>query len=210
MTEMLTIAMAQLNQRVGDLKANADAMLEWRAKARQADLILFPEQQLIGYPAEDLVLKPAFQQAAAQELDRLAAATADGGPAMLVGSILKETDGLYNIVALLDGGKIVAIRKKHELPNYGTFDEKRIFTQGPLPEPVVFRGVKLGLPICEDGWFPAVCSHLKAQGAELLLSVNGSPYEIDKDDRRLAQVFAARVTENGLPLALSQPNRRAG
>ncbi|MBK8375650.1 NAD+ synthase [Sphingorhabdus sp.] len=200
MTEMLTIAMAQLNQRVGDLKANADAMLEWRAKAGQADLILFPEQQLIGYPAEDLVLKPAFQQAAAQELDRLAAATADGGPAMLVGSILKEADGLYNIVALLDGGKIVAIRKKHELPNYGTFDEKRIFTQGPLPEPVVFRGVKLGLPICEDGWFPAVCSHLKAQGAELLLSVNGSPYEIDKDDRRLAQVFAARVTENGLPL----------
>ena len=200
MTEMLTIAMAQLNQRVGDLKANADAMLEWRAKAGQADLILFPEQQLIGYPAEDLVLKPAFQQAAAQELDRLASATADGGPAMLVGSILKEADGLYNIVALLDGGKIVAIRKKHELPNYGTFDEKRIFTQGPLPEPVVFRGVKLGLPICEDGWFPAVCSHLKAQGAELLLSVNGSPYEIDKDDRRLAQVFAARVTENGLPL----------
>ncbi|MBL0022607.1 MAG: NAD+ synthase [Sphingomonadales bacterium] len=200
MTEMLTIAMAQLNQRVGDLKANADAMLEWRAKAGQADLILFPEQQLIGYPAEDLVLKPAFQQAAAQELDRLAAATADGGPAMLVGSILKEADGLYNIVALLDGGKSVAIRKKHELPNYGTFDEKRIFTQGPLPEPVVFRGVKLGLPICEDGWFPAVCSHLKAQGAELLLSVNGSPYEIDKDDRRLAQVFAARVTENGLPL----------
>ncbi len=203
MTETLTIAIAQLSQRVGDLVGNADTMLAWRAKAMEAgavDLVLFPEQQLIGYPAEDLVLKPAFQQAAAQELERLAAATADGGPAMLVGSILMDEGGLYNIVALLDGGRITAIRKKHELPNYGTFDEKRIFAQGPLPEPVEFRGVKLGLPICEDGWLPTVCTHLKQRGAELLISVNGSPYEIDKDDRRLEQVFAARVKETGLPI----------
>ena len=130
----------------------------------------------------------------------MAAATADGGPAILVGSILKEEDGLYNIVALLDGGRIAAIRKKHELPNYGTFDEKRIFAPGPLPEPVQFRGVKLGLPICEDGWLPTVCTHLKQCGAELLISVNGSPYEIDKDDRRLEQVFAARVNETALPI----------
>jgi NAD+ synthase len=200
MTNTLSIAVAQINQRVGDLKANADAMLAWRAKAGDVDLILFPEQQLIGYPAEDLVLKPAFQLAAAEELAKLTLATADGGPAMLVGSILKEESGLYNIVALLDGGKIVAIRKKHELPNYGTFDEKRIFTSGPLPEPVEFRGVKLGLPICEDGWLPSVSKHLSDQGAEILISVNGSPYEIDKDDRRLEEVFAARVAETGLPL----------
>jgi NAD+ synthase len=200
MTDSLKIAMAQLNQHVGDLKGNADAMLEWRAKAGDVDLVLFPEQQLIGYPAEDLVLKPVFAAAAAKQLERLAAATADGGPAMLVGSILREGDALYNIVALLDGGKIVAIRKKHELPNYGTFDEKRIFTSGPLPEPVEFRGVKLGLPICEDGWLPKVSTHLAEQGAEILISVNGSPYEIDKDDRRLEQVFAARVAETGLPL----------
>jgi NAD+ synthase len=200
MTDSLKIAMAQLNQRVGDLKGNADAMLAWRAKAGAVDLVLFPEQQLIGYPAEDLVLKPVFAAAAAKELDRLAAATADGGPAMLVGSILREGDSLYNVVALLDGGKIAAIRKKHELPNYGTFDEKRIFTSGPLPDPVEFRGIKLGLPICEDGWLPAVSKHLAEQGAEILISVNGSPYEIDKDDRRLEQVFAARVTETGLPL----------
>jgi NAD+ synthase len=200
MTDRLTIAMAQINQRVGDLRGNADAMLEWRAKAGNVDLVLFPEQQLIGYPAEDLVLKPAFQLAAAIELERMAAATSDGGPAILVGSILKEGDALYNIVALLDGGKISAIRRKHELPNYGTFDEKRIFTPGLLPEPVEFRGVKLGLPICEDGWLPSVSKHLAAQGAELLISVNGSPYEIDKDDRRLEQVFAARVADTGLPL----------
>ena len=208
MTDVLSIAIAQINQRVGDLKANSDAMLAWRQKAMAqagaVDLILFPEQQLIGYPAEDLVLKPAFQLAAAEELAKLAEATADGGPAMLVGSILKEGPkeggALFNIVALLDGGKIVAIRKKYELPNYGTFDEKRIFTSGPLPEPVAFRGVSLGLPICEDGWLPTVSKHLANNGAEILISVNGSPYEIDKDDRRLEEVFAARVAETGLPI----------
>ena len=204
MTKSLIIAMAQLNQRVGDLSGNAAAMLEWRSKAVEAeaatDLIIYPEQQLIGYPAEDLVLKPAFQRAAAAELETLAKATADGGPAMLVGSIFVEDGKLYNGVAILDGGKIADLRYKHELPNYGTFDEKRIFESGDLPEPVTFRGVKLGLPICEDGWLPKVSAHLKQEGAELLISVNGSPYEIDKDDHRLTEVFGGRVSETGLPL----------
>ncbi len=200
MTNQLTIAMAQLNQRVGDLSGNAKAMLEWRAKAPGADLIVFPEQQLIGYPAEDLVLKPVFAARAAAELAELAKATADGGPAMLVGSIFVDNGALYNGVALLDGGRIAAVRYKHELPNYGTFDEKRIFAAGPLPEPVAFRCVQLGLPICEDGWLSPVSKHLAERGAEILISVNGSPYEIDKDDRRLEEVFAARVVETGLPL----------
>jgi NAD+ synthase len=120
---------------------------------------------------------------------------------MLVGSVERDADGkLYNIVALLDGGRVHAVRQKHDLPNYGTFDEKRVFAAGPLPDIVEWRGVKLGLPICEDGWYPPVCAHLARQGAELLISVNGSPYEIDKDDRRLTQVFAGRVAETGLPL----------
>ncbi|RRQ51210.1 NAD+ synthase [Sphingorhabdus wooponensis] len=200
MTNQLIIAMTQLNQRVGDLVGNAAAMLEWRAKAKDADLIVFPEQQLIGYPAEDLVLKPAFAERAAEELAKLAAATADGGPAMLVGSIFVDDGALYNGIALLDGGRIAAVRYKHELPNYGTFDEKRIFSAGPLPEPIEFRGVHLGVPICEDGWLAPVSLHLLQRGAELLISTNGSPYEIDKDDRRLEEVFAARVRETGLPL----------
>lgn len=200
MTNRLNIAMAQLNQRVGDLAGNAGKMLEWRAKATDADLIVFPEQQLIGYPAEDLVLKPAFAARAAVELAKLAEATADGGPAMLVGSIFLDDGALYNGIALLDGGQIAAVRYKHELPNYGTFDEKRIFASGPLPEPVLFKGVRIGVPICEDGWLAPVSLHLKERGAELLISTNGSPYEIDKDDRRLEEVFAARVRETGLPL----------
>jgi NAD+ synthase len=198
--DTLTIVVAQLNQSVGDLAANAGQMLGVRARHPGADLICYPELQLIGYPPEDLVLKPALAARAAEELAKLAAATADGGPAMLVGSVERDGDALYNIVALLDGGTVVATRRKHELPNYGTFDEKRVFSPGPLPDPVDWRGVRLGLPICEDGWLPTVCSHLKAGGAELLISVNGSPYEIDKDDRRLEQVFAARVAETGLPV----------
>ena len=200
MTNRLNIAMAQLNQRVGDLAGNAGKMLEWRAKATDADLIVFPEQQLIGYPAEDLVLKPAFAARAAVELAKLAEATADGGPAMLVGSIFLDDGALYNGIALLDGGQIAAVRYKHELPNYGTFDEKRIFASGPLPEPMLFKGVRIGVPICEDGWLAPVSLHLKERGAELLISTNGSPYEIDKDDRRLEEVFAARVRETRLPL----------
>ncbi|WP_447765661.1 NAD+ synthase [Sphingopyxis panaciterrae] len=203
--ETLTIVLAQMTQVVGDLAANADAMRAVRARHGGADLILYPELQLIGYPPEDLVLKPALAARAAAILTELAAETADGGPAMLVGSVerVENADGsasLYNIVALLDGGRIAATRRKHELPNYGTFDEKRVFVPGPLPDVVEWRGVKLGLPICEDGWLPTVCRHLGAQGAELLISVNGSPYEIDKDDRRLTQVFRSRVAETTLPL----------
>jgi NAD+ synthase len=209
MTNTLSITFAQLSQRVGDLAANADAMLAARENAvlaalkaaGEVDLIVFPEMQLIGYPAEDLIQKPALAVRAEAELERMARATADGGPAILLGTLKREGDRLYNAVVLLDGGEIVAERYKHELPNYGTFDEKRHFSAGPLPEPILFKGVKIGVPICEDVWFPDVCRNLKALGAELLISPNGSPYEIDKDDYRSSVVVGARVAETGLPLA---------
>ncbi|MGV3769289.1 MAG: NAD+ synthase [Sphingobium phenoxybenzoativorans] len=200
MTAKLTIALAQISQSVGDLSGNADAMLEWRAKAGDADLIVYPELQLIGYPPEDLVLKPAFVDRAGEELLRLAKATKDGGPAMLVGTVVASQGVLFNVVALLDGGEVKAVRQKRELPNYGTFDEKRLFAPGPLPAPIDFRGVKLGIPICEDIWFPFVTAHLKAEGAEILISPNGSPYEINKDEHRLRGVCSARVQETGLPV----------
>ncbi|MCP1472056.1 NAD+ synthase [Sphingobium sp. OAS761] len=200
MTDKLVIALAQMTQSVGDLVANADAMLEWRDRARTADLIVYPELQLIGYPPEDLVLKPALVDRANHELDRLAQATADGGPAMLVGSVVASQGVLFNVVALLENGAVTAIRQKRELPNYGTFDEKRLFAPGPLPAPIDFRGIRIGVPICEDIWFPFVTAHLKAEGADILISPNGSPYEVDKDDRRLNGVAGTRVRETGLPL----------
>lgn len=200
MTDKLTITMAQLTQSVGDLRGNADAMLAVYGDHPGSDLVVFPELQLIGYPPEDLVLKPAVAERAEVELQRLAEATADQDTAMLVGSIFRDGDNLYNGIALLEGGQIAEIRYKVELPNYGTFDEKRLFTSGPLPEPIAFRGCRIGLPICEDVWFPTVCQHLKDRGAQLFISVHGSPYEIEKDDRRLGQVATRRVRETGIPM----------
>ncbi|WP_309751269.1 NAD+ synthase [Novosphingobium sp.] len=203
MVDTLSITLAQLNQSVGDIPGNAAAMLAARERARAAgaDLIVFPEMQLIGYPPEDLVLKPALIQRAAAGLEELAKATASAGPAMLVGSVFVVDGNLHNGVALLDGGKVAAIRLKHELPNYGTFDEMRLFQPGPLPEPVIFKGVMIGLPICEDIWHPDVCRHLADFGAELLLCINGSPYEIDKDTLRIDGVAKRRAVDTGLPLA---------
>jgi NAD+ synthase len=201
MTDRLTIALAQFSQSVGDLRGNADAMLVARARHARADLIVYPELQLIGYPTEDLILKPALHRAAEAELQRMAEVTADGGPAMLVGTTHVEGGQLYNAVALLDEGKVAAVTLKHELPNYGVFDEKRVFASGPMPGPINFRGVRLGVPICEDMWLPEVCRCLAETGAELLISPNGSPYELGKDDRRLNQ-GVARVTDTGLPLAM--------
>lgn len=208
MTDHLKIAFAQMPQRVGDLRANADAMLSKRAEAGEVDLIVFPEMQLIGYPAEDMIAKPALSEQASVELHRLARATSDGGPAMIVGTLIREGPVLYNSVVLLEGGSVVAVRHKHELPNYGTFDEKRHFTSGPPADPVDFKGVKIGIPICEDSWFPTVCAHLKAKGAEIIIAPHGSPFEIDKDDFRAAQVFGARIRENGLPMVFL--NRTGG
>ena len=200
MTDRLTIALAQMNQRVGDLDGNAAAMLEWRAKASDADLILFPELQLTGYPPEDLVLKPEFVRRCHEATDRLVEASAGPGPAMLIGTIVAEGGSNYNAFILADGGQIVGRTLKHELPNYGTFDEKRVFASGPLPEPIEWRGVKLGVPICEDIWQDRVCHHLAEAGADFLLVPNGSPFEIDKDEMR-QQLVRSRVVSTGLALA---------
>ena len=200
MTDRLRIAFAQMNQRVGDLDGNAAAMLEMRRKAEDADLLMCPELQLTGYPPEDLVLKPEFVRRTHECTDRLVAATAEPGPAMLIGTIIAEGGFNYNAVILADGGKVVGRTLKRELPNYGTFDEKRIFAPGPLPEPILFKGVKLGVPICEDIWQEIVCSHLAEAGAEMLLVPNGSPYELDKDDKRY-QLVRNRALQTGLPIA---------
>ena len=199
MTTTLAIGLAQLNAVVGDLDANSDAILKARAQAPDADLLVTPELSIVGYPPEDLVLKPALVEAAMARILRLAAATADGGPALLVGAPIAENGRLFNAALILDGGKIAGITRKHDLPNYGTFDEKRVFSAGPLPGPLAFRGARLGVPICEDIWTPDVTECLMETGAEILIVPNGSPFEVGKDDRRLS-LAVSRVTETGLPL----------
>jgi NAD+ synthase len=199
-SDRLAIAVAQLNSTVGDIAGNAEKVRRARvaAAAQGADLVVFPELFIAGYPPEDLVLKPAFQAACRAGVEALARETAQGGPAVLVGTPWLDGGKLYNAVALLDGGAIAALRYKVDLPNYGVFDEKRVFVPGPMPGPVNFRGVRLGLPICEDIWGEEIVECLAETGAELLVVPNGSPYWRQKGDVRI-NIAVARVTEQGLP-----------
>ncbi|MGY0574555.1 NAD+ synthase [Bradyrhizobium sp. RDM12] len=210
MTEPLNVfavTLAQLNPTMGDIEGNAAKVRSARARAIAdgADLVLFPELFIAGYPPEDLVQKPAFQAGCRSTIEALARETADGGPALLVGTPWIEDGKLYNACALLDGGRIAALRFKCNLPNYGVFDEKRLFSRGPAAGPVTVRGVRIGVPICEDIWleesedYENVVETLAETGAEIILVPNGSPYGRDKNDVRLS-VAVARVTESGLPL----------
>jgi len=205
--DQFTMTLAQLNPTVGDVEGNAAKARAARVRARAdgADLVVLPELFIAGYPPEDLVLKPAFQSACRVAIEQLARETADGGPAMLVGTPWVEDGKLYNACALLDQGRIAAIRFKANLPNYGVFDEKRLFARGPAAGPVTIRGIRVGVPICEDIWleeseeYENVVECLAETGAEILVVPNGSPYARDKSDVRLS-IAVARVTESRLPL----------
>jgi NAD+ synthase len=201
MTDTLKIALAQLNPIVGDIVGNVELLRQARAEAATAgaDLVITSELLVSGYPPEDLVLRPIVQDTVAREIAALAAETSDGGPAVLVGTPWVDDGKLYNAALLLEGGEIAAMRFKRDLPNYGVFDEKRVFHTGPLPGPVNFRGVRLGVMVCEDMWTDEVAECLEESGAEILTVLNGSPYEQDKWDTRL-NLAVARATECRMPL----------
>ena len=201
MTDRLTITLAQLNPVVGAITANIDKVRDARRKAAadNADLILCSELVVSGYPPEDLVLKPFFLDKVEAAVNEFAAETADGGPAVLLTAPWRNNGGTYNAALLLEDGKIAATRFKHDLPNYGVFDEVRVFEAGPMPGPMDFKGVRIGVPICEDIWTPDVPECLEESGAEILLVPNGSPYDIEKNDQRLQHAIA-RVSETGMPM----------
>ena len=201
MTDQLTIALAQINPTVGALRGNLERVREARAQAagRGAELVVYPELVVSGYPPEDLVLKPFFLDQLEQMVGVLAAETVDGGPALLLGSPWRVEGKVYNAALLLAAGKVAAVRLKYDLPNYGVFDEKRVFAAGPLPEPLEFKGVRLGVMVCEDMWTPAAAGALAKAGAQLLVVLNGSPFETEKSGRRL-ELAQSRVAETGLPL----------
>ena len=202
MINRFRIALAQLNPVMGDIAGNLARARAARAQVQNqlggADVVLFSELFITGYPPEDLVLKPALQHDARAAIEELAKDTVSG-PAILIGAPWREGDALYNAMLLLDGGHVAGITKKHDLPNYGVFDEKRVFAAGPLPGPFAVRGVRLGVPVCEDIWTCDVTECLAETGAEILCVPNGSPFEAGKEDVRLA-LATSRVVETGLPL----------
>ncbi|HEX3495146.1 MAG TPA: nitrilase-related carbon-nitrogen hydrolase, partial [Methylocella sp.] len=184
----LVIGLAQIDCTVGEIGGNVSRLRAARAEAAgfDADLVMFSELFIAGYPPEDLVLKPAFLEACRAACEEIAADTSDGGPAILVGLPWGENGHCYNAFALLDKGRIEAIRFKNDLPNYGVFDEKRVFTPGPMPGPVSFNGVRIGIPICEDIWGPDPVGCIAATGGEILLVPNGSPYWRGKTHERFS------------------------
>ncbi len=207
----LALALAQLNPVVGDLDGNLARLRRARAAAAEAgaEVMVATELVIAGYPPEDLVNKPSFLAAVEQRVHQLAEDTADGGPAVILGAPWCEDPEtrrpappgtVYNAALLLDGGAVQAVRAKWDLPNYGVFDEKRLFTPAPqLPGPMPVRGFRLGVMVCEDAWSADVTECLEENGAGLLIAINGSPFEEGKGDTRL-QLALARVAESGLPL----------
>src|ERR1700676_2764836 len=200
MTDQLTFAIAQLNPTLGDIAGNIAKLRRAREEAAGlgAEMVIGTELCVSGYPPEDLVLKPAFLAACEAAVRDFAAETATG-PAILVGAPWRHEGKTYNAALLLDRGEIAAVRFKHDLPNYGVFDEKRVFAAGPAPGPIVLKGVRLGVMVCEDMWSPDATETLGESGAELLIVINGSPYESDKLGERL-KLAQERVKETGLPL----------
>jgi len=202
MTNELSIALAQINPTVGDVDGNTELIKKAREEAHAggADILVTGELAVSGYPPEDLVLKPAFMDRIEEKISILASKTADDGPALIIGAPWRQDGKLFNAVMLLDNGEINTIRYKSLLPTYGVFDEDRVFERGPMPGPISFNGVRLGVMICEDMWEPDVTECLDESGAEILIVINGSPFELDKSDQRL-NLAVARVGESGLPLA---------
>ncbi len=198
----LSIALAQINPHLGDLGGNTALIVNACAQHKKADLIVFPELSICGYPPEDLVMKPSFVESCREAVMTVAEKTKNLDCGIILGAPWREfdTDKLpYNAAILLHKGRIEAIRYKHELPNYDVFDERRIFSAGPMPEPVPFKDHMLGIMICEDMWKNRAARHLKNAGADVLIIPNGSPYTIGKHAQRL-NLARERVSESGLPL----------
>ncbi|MDH3335995.1 MAG: NAD+ synthase, partial [Rhodospirillaceae bacterium] len=197
----MKITIAQLNPKVGDIDANLALIRKARAMAASADadLIIYGELVVSGYPPEDLVKKTSFQKSCKKAVMDLAADTKDGGPAMLISAPWAENGKLYNAALLLDGGELTSVIAKCKLPNYGVFDEVRLFDAGPCPIATEFRGHKIGIMTCEDMWDSAPTKSLVDSGAELLVVLNASPFEIDKPNDRI-KLATQRAKESGLAL----------
>ena len=196
----MKITLAQLNPIVGDVKGNISKLISIRNDlSKDIDIVVVPELYVTGYPIDDLVLRDDFLELVENEINDLAKLTNDGKAAIILGSPRKDDDKIKNSVFVLDQGKILSFRDKYNLPNTGVFDEQRIFAPGSLSGPVKIRETLIGLPICEDIWNESVIECLSETGAEIIISINASPYTTKKIDQRMS-VAVSRVFESKLPL----------
>ena len=200
MVTNLKIALAQLNPLVGDVIGNADKLISVRSNLDDSvDILVAPELYISGYPIDDLVLREDFLDLVDKGLENLAKATKDCKSSIIVGAPRKEKNTIRNSVFVIENGEISTFRDKYELPNSGVFDEQRIFTPGNLSGPVNIKGVRIGIPICEDIWKENVIECLAESGAEIIISINASPFTLSKNNERLSVVIS-RIRENELPL----------
>ena len=200
MTASVRIVLAQLNLQVGDIRGNLQRLIDAANHARddqQADVILFPELALCGYPPEDLLLRSNMQQRIEQALNELAERVPDIH--VVVGYPWQQDGRSFNRAAVLAGGRIVATYDKQKLPNYKVFDEKRYFAEGSEPCVVDIKGVPVALSICEDIWHPEPMRTAREAGARLMLCINASPFHMGKQIER-EDTLRARCAEGGMPI----------
>ena len=196
----MKLFLAQLNNIVGDIEGNLNKAINvlQDAKKLDSDLVVFSELFLSGYPPEDLVLKKSFVSACKNALDSLTTHSEQKQLGVIIGLPIYEKNNLFNAAAVIDKGQLIGFSKKINLPNYSVFDEKRVFSKNNTPEIFNFRGVKLGVPICEDIWMDNVCKELKDLGCELIISPNGSPFDKYKINQRKT-IIEDRVIEVKIP-----------
>ena len=200
MVKNLNIALAQLNPLVGDVIGNVNKLISVRSNLDDSvDILVAPELYISGYPIDDLVLREDFLDLVDKGLENLAKVTKDCKSSIIVGAPRKEKNTIRNSVFVIENGEISTFRDKYELPNSGVFDEQRIFTPGNLSGPVNIKGVRIGIPICEDIWKENVIECLAESGAEIIISINASPFTLSKNNERLSVVIS-RIRENELPL----------
>lgn len=200
MSASLRLTLAQINPVLGDIDGNLSAISKICLQdGAQSHLTVFPEMALCGYPPEDLVLKPVFTEKILDALRLLATRSKGRTGLWLVPAPIRHGGKVYNAAHLIGYGRIITSRLKHHLPNYGVFDEARVFSPGPLPAPLEIDGHKIGLMICEDMWHADVAGYLKKMGAELLIAVNASPFESGKEGQRVS-IARERTQDTGVPL----------
>ena len=200
MDKKLKIALAQLNPLVGDVSGNIDKLISIRSGLTDdVDILVAPELYVSGYPIDDLVLREDFLNLVEKEINKLANSTRDQKSAIIVGAPRKDKNSIKNSVFVIENGEVISIKDKYELPNTGVFDEQRIFKQGSLEDCVHIKGVKFGLPICEDIWEKTVLERLSKSGAEIIIAINASPFTVSKNEER-ESIATLRVKETKLPI----------